>query len=148
LTEQAAEKRIFQNEDEVAAGYNLGKLQEMCMIGRTCLSKINGQSIGSALPGLIRRHVDLEFKGVQIARYENASRLPLKKLVYWKSRDNMLYEILEILHAAAPDFKMPARGDHIKQIRIVCQQSPKMCAIPAFGCGRGSKARRENGSGV
>jgi hypothetical protein len=81
LTEQAAEKWIFQNEDEVAAGYNLGKLQEMCMIRRTYASKINRQSIGSALPGLIRRHVDLEFKGVQIAKYENASRRLLKKLV-------------------------------------------------------------------
>jgi hypothetical protein len=172
LTEQAAEKWIFQNEDEVAAGYNLGKLQEMCMIRRTYASKINGQSIGSALPGLIRRHVDLEFKGVQIAKYENASRRPLKKLVtvirddriawnakhyrtlvlitlwqgfehvaphvyaqtmnYWKSRDNMLYEWLEILHVAASDFEMPARDDHIKQIGIVCQQSPKICAILAL----------------
>jgi hypothetical protein len=51
---------------------------------------------------------------------------------YRKSRDNMLYEWLEILHAAAPDFEMPARDDHIKQVGIVCQQSPKMCAILAL----------------
>jgi len=51
---------------------------------------------------------------------------------YWKSRDNILYEWLEILHAAASDFEMPARHDHIKQIGIVCQQSPKMYAILAL----------------
>ena len=126
------------------------------MIRRTYASNINGQSIGSALSGLIRRHVDLEFN-VQIAKYENASHRPLKKLVtvlkdgriawnakhyrtlvlitlwqgfehvaphvyaqtisYWKSRDNI---------------EMPARDDHTKQIGIVCQQSPKMCAILAL----------------
>jgi hypothetical protein len=44
----------------------------------------------------------------------------------------MLYEWLEILHVAASDFGMLARDDHIKQIGIVCQQSPKMCAILAL----------------
>jgi hypothetical protein len=52
---------------------------------------------------------------------------------YWKSRDNsILYEWLGILHTAASDFKMPARHDHIKQIWIACQQSPKMYAILAM----------------
>ena len=44
----------------------------------------------------------------------------------------MLYEWLEILHAAAPDFEMPAGDDHLKQVGIVCQQSPKMWAILAL----------------
>jgi hypothetical protein len=47
----------------------------------------------------------------------------LRRLSYWKSRDNMLYEWLEILHAAAPDFEIPARDGYIKQI------GAKMCVI-------------------
>ena len=61
LTEEMAQKHIFDNTDEVEAGYYLSKLQELCMVRRTYASTINSESIGPGLPGLVRRHISLEF---------------------------------------------------------------------------------------
>lgn len=81
VTERAANKLIFGNLDEIEAGYFLAKLQEMCMIRRTYSSKIDGVCIGAALPGLVRRHMDLEFSQHDQLVYERCAQSPLKHLI-------------------------------------------------------------------
>lgn len=61
-----------------------------------------------------------------------AHHIHADSLTRWKDEDNMLYEWLKLIPEAKRTFELPKHDDHISQISIVCQHSPKVSATLAL----------------
>ena len=76
-----ADKYIFKAEDAALAGVYLGKVMQFFVVRRTYSTEIDGSTIGSRIPGLVRRYTDVQFSLEHQEMYKAHAKYPLRKLM-------------------------------------------------------------------